>query len=345
MKILCILNPIAGGGRTAERVVSAIHSTFQETDTLYEIVTTHKKGDATALARKAVKEDYTHVVAIGGDGTVNEVATGLVGTQTTLGVIPVGSGNGLARGLRIPLNFQQACRVVLRGKSKKFDVGQVDDRYFFSTSGIGFDAHVGKHYDEKSSGHSRGLLPYAQIAATEYFNYIPQEVVVHCNEEQFTYTPFILTVANFEQYGGGAIIAPGAIPDDGLFDVSIIPRSSVLQLINHLPKLFLGEIDTFPHFITHKTNALTITRHAPGPVHVDGEPFMAGEVLEYTLLSHALQIQVDEKSDDTRTAKKGAEPIFENVLDLLEKLARLKEKGILTEEEFTVQKHKLLERL
>lgn len=344
MKILCVLNPIAGGGRTAERVTLAIHKTFRETDAMYEIVTTQKKGDGTALSKNAVKEGYTLVVAIGGDGTVNEVATGLVGTSIVLGIIPVGSGNGLARGLRIPLHYQDACQLLLRGKTRKIDVGQVCGRYFFATSGIGFDAHVGKRYNEKS-GHSRGFLPYAQFAATEYFKYTPQEVVLRCNGETFKYTPFVLTVANVEQYGSGAIIAPNAIPDDELFDVVVIPQTHFFQVVHHLPKLFLGTLDTSPYVKTHRTNSLTITRSSSGPVHVDGESFIAGETLEYSLLPHALNIQTSEKTFETRRVKKEGKTAPDDVSGTLEKLARLKEKGVLTEEEFETQKQKLLKRL
>lgn len=346
MKILCILNPIAGGGRTASRVTAAIHKTFREANVTYEIVTTQKKGDGTSLSQKAVEQGHTLVVAIGGDGTVNEVATGLVGTNTALGIIPVGSGNGLARGLRIPLDYQDACQLLLYGKRRKIDVGQVCDRYFFATSGIGFDAHVGKLYNE-DPGHSRGFLPYVQLATTEYFKYTPQEVVLHCNGRAFTYTPFVLTVANIEQYGGGAIIAPHALPDDELFDVIIIPRVHFLQIIQHFPKLFLGTIDTSPHFTIHKTKSLTITRSSSGPVHVDGEAFIAGEVLEYTLLPHALAVQVDEEAFEATRARKMAKTkaASDDIVSILEKLARLKEKGVLTEEEFETQKRKLLDRL
>lgn len=291
MKILCILNPIAGGGRTAKRVCATMQAVFREAAIPYEMVTTQKTGDGLRFSANAVEEGYNVVVAIGGDGTVNEVATGLVNTPTALGIIPVGSGNGLARGLRLPLNARDACRLILAGQNKKIDVGQVAGRYFFATSGIGFDAHVGKVYHERP-GHRRGLLMYFQFATTEFFRYQPQEVDLTCNGKTFQYTPLILTIANVEQYGGGAIIAPGAVPDDGLFEVSILPRMHALQVLQQLPKLFAGTIDTFPHFKSHRTASLTLTRSAAGPVHADGEPFLAGEMLEYTLLPRALQVRV-----------------------------------------------------
>ncbi len=349
MKILFVLNPIAGGGKIAEQVTSAIRETFRDSGIEYDIVTTQDKGDGMIFSRNAAKEGYAIVVAIGGDGTVNEVATGLVWTQTVLGIIPIGSGNGLARGLRIPLNYWDACRLILRGQGKKIDVGQVCDRYFFATSGIGFDAHVGKIYNERS-GHARGMFPYVQFAVTEFFNYEPQEVLLTFNGKTSRHIPFVLTVANVEQYGGGAIIAPDAVPDDGLFDIIIIPQSPPFQVLAHLPKLFSGTVNTFPHFESHKTNSLSITRHSPGPIHVDGESFIAEEVLEYTLLPHALNVQVHEKAFEKMKREKektgGKTPVSADyVFDILGKLAQLKEKGIITEEEFKAQKQKLLDRL
>ncbi len=344
MKILCILNPIAGGGKIARRVTSAIHKTFQTSNVPYDIVTTQKKGDGTDLSKDAEKDGYTHVVAIGGDGTVNEVATGLVGTPIILGIIPVGSGNGLARALGIPLNYQEACQLILHGKKRSIDVGRVCSRYFFATSGVGFDAHIGRLFNENPK-HPRGFLPYVRFSMAEYRNYTPQEVVLHCNGKSFTYTPLVLTVANVEQYGGGAIIAPGASPDDGVFDVSVLPKIHVLRIVQHIPKLFMGTIDQYPHFITHQTDSLTLTRKAPGPVHVDGESFLAGEELQYTLTPRALNVQVSEKASKTVRGSGKKKTASKNVAASLEKLAQLKEKGLISEEEFNAKRQKLLEQL
>ena len=347
MKVLCILNPVAGGGRAAPRVASAIQKICSDANIPYDIVNTKAAGEGERLAKQASQEGYTLVAAAGGDGTINEVATGLIGTDATLAIIPVGSGNGLARGLQVPLNPDDACKLIVRGRAKKIDVGQVCGRHFFATSGIGFDAHVGKVYNE-SPRHSRGLIPYFQIAVSEYFNYTPENVILRCNGKTFCYTPLILTVANTEQYGGGAIIAPGAIPDDGVFDVSVILQAPVFSIVNQLPKLFSGEIDTFSHFRVHKAASLTVTRSFPGPVHVDGESFMAGETLTYTLLHHGLSVQVPQRGARHITP----DPIYQHatganadIFESLEKLAELKEKGIINEKEFQAQKQKLLQRL
>lgn len=348
MRVLFILNPVAGGGKVAEQIKSAVREVFRESGISYDITMTKQKGDGYLLSKRAAEEGYTVVVAVGGDGTINEVATGLVGTSSILGIIPVGSGNGLARGLQIPLNYWDACRLILRGEHITIDVGQVEERYFFATSGIGFDAHVGKVYNEQP-GHSRGIFPYFQFAVTEFFNYEPQEVLLTFNGKTSHHLPLVLTVANVEQYGGGAIIAPGALPDDGLFDVIMVPQSHPFQILTHLPKLFSGAIETFPHFERHKTNALKITRPSPGPVHVDGESFIAGEVLEYTLLPRRLHVQVPEKAfgrmRDENREKSEKEISTDTILKTLEKLAELKDKGVLTEEEFQTQKQKLLDRL
>ncbi len=344
MKILCVLNPIAGGGRITEQVTFALHRMLKHADITYEIVHTQKKGDGHVVAKDAVSKDYTHVVAVGGDGTINEVASGVVNSSAIFCIIPCGSGNGLARALGISLNYQEACQLILQGKSRKIDVGQVEGRYFFATSGIGYDAHVGKQYNEKS--HSRGILPYFQVAASEYFNYIPQKVSLYCNGETFHYTPFVLTIANVEQYGGGAIIAPGAQPDDGLFDISVLPHSHFLHVLRHAPKLFTGSIHNIPDFVSHKTASLTITRTTPGPVHVDGEIFHAGQTLEYVLLPHVLNIQVPAIPARPKYIPQANTTLAEgNTLHTLEKLNKLKERGIITEEEFNTQKQKLLDRL
>lgn len=344
MKILCILNPIAGGGRKAVQVTTAIHRTFRNAGIEYDIVHTQHPGDGLAMAKHAEKDAYSHVIAVGGDGTINEIATGLIGTDLIFAIIPVGSGNGLARALQIPFDYQDACQLLLRGQPRTIDVGQVNDRYFFATSGIGFDAYVGKQYNEHR-GHSRGMLPYFQIAAKEYFHYTPQTITLEYQGKSFTCTPFVLTVANVEQYGAGAIIAPDAAPDDGLFDVVIIPQTPLLRTVYHLPRLFNGTINTLPDFITHKTAALTITRPEPGPLHVDGETLMAGKVLKYTLLPRSLRVQAPERIAPRPKPPRPDKPFAGNTVELLEKLQRLKERGILTAEEFEEQKRKLLERL
>ena len=318
MKVLCILNPIAGGGRTAAHAATAIHQTIGKSGMAYDIVYTQQAGDGLMLARQAAKDGYSHVVAVGGDGTINEIATGLLKTDVVLGILPVGSGNGLARALQIPLEYRDACQLLLQGTSRAIDVGQVNERYFFATSGIGFDAHVGKRYNEHP-GHSRGILPYIHIAAAEYFHYTPREITFAYQGKSFTCTPFVLTVANVEQYGAGAIIAPDAIPDDGLFDVVIIPQTPLLRTVYHLPRLFNGTIDALPDFITHRTASLTITRPEPGPVHVDGETFVAGEVLEYTLLPHALRVQVPEHVVPRSKPPKPGKPFSGDTVELLEK--------------------------
>lgn len=344
MKVLCILNPIAGGGKIAARVAVALHQILGKAAVAYDIVHTQQAGDGQILARQAAKEGYSHVAAVGGDGTINEIAAGLVGTEVLLGILPVGSGNGLARALQIPLDYREACHVLLQQTERRIDVGKVNDRYFFATSGIGFDAYVGKRFNEHP-GHSRGILPYFQIAAAEYFHYTPREITLEYQGKSLTCTPFVLTVANVEQYGAGAIIAPDAIPDDGLFDVVIIPQTPLLKTVYHLPRLFNGTIDALPDFITHKTAALKITRPESGPIHVDGETFMAGKMLDYALLPRALRVQVPADIISRPRPPKPGKPFSGDTVELLEKFLRLKERGILTEEEFQEQKRKLLERL
>ncbi len=275
----------------AKRVASALHGTLGKAQASYTMVTTQQKGDGRIASSQAEQNGYTHVIAVGGDGTINEIASGLVGTPVILGIIPAGSGNGLARALEIPLDERAACCMFLQAEPRSIDVGQVNGRYFFATSGIGFDAHVGKLFNDDPT-HPRGILPYVWFSCREFFQYTPQTITIDCNGSTFRSMPLVCTVANSSQYGGGAIIAPHALPDDGLFDIIILPKTTWWRLLPHLHRIFSGTIDRLPGFLSYRTDALTITRSAPGPVHVDGESFMAGEELEYKLIPHALNVQV-----------------------------------------------------
>ena len=291
MKIFCILNPTAGGGKLVQPVCDELRRLFAERQIASDIVLTQGHGEGTRLAAAAVQQGYTMIVAGGGDGTLNDIASGVVGTSATLGILPIGSGNGLARSLRIPLNYQAACRVLLTGRVRAIDVGQVGTRYFFVTSGVGFDAQIGKHYNEQVQA-ARGIWPYFTFALKQYFHYTPQPIQVTCQGQTWDYTPFVATVANAQQYGAGAIIAPQAVLDDGLLNLSIVPPINVFQALWWLPRLFSGNIHTMPGFRSHQATALTITRAAPGPAHVDGEPFEAGTMLAYTILPQALKVCV-----------------------------------------------------
>ena len=174
-RVEVIVNPKAGRRRKGARELALIGDFFSRHSTRYNMEITKGRGDGLIRARKAVAEGCNLVVAVGGDGTVNEVASPLVGTDTALGIIPTGSGNGLARALGIPPSADKACSVLLEGKISRIDVGQLEERYFFSMAGVGFDALVGRRFNERY-GSKRGVLPYFHIVARELFKYKPEKI-------------------------------------------------------------------------------------------------------------------------------------------------------------------------
>lgn len=284
-KLRFIINPIAGFRRDKSDIINLIHACFH--DTGFEIAMTAAPGDATQLAREAAEQNYKAVIAIGGDGTVNEVASGLVGTNTALGIIPRGSGNGLARGLAIPIAAKAALQVIQHGAVKAIDVGSAGHRYFFAVTGVGFDARVGMKFNHAAW---RGPLPYFMIAAREFVSYHPETLKVKLNEQQLEMAPFVLTIANTQQYGNGAVIAPHAKPDDGILEMCIVDDLTVWSAMAHAPKLFNGTIDRAPIIKYHHVTTLEIEK--PGDIlfHVDGEAQMCTESLKISILPHALRV-------------------------------------------------------
>ena len=288
-KIQFIINPSAGQGKY-ERIIHAIHETLSDSSLQYDIKVLEYRGEATSIAREAAN---THdvVVAVGGDGTVNEVFNGLVGTQAVFGIIPAGTGNGFARELGLPLEPAEACRVLVEGDIKSMDVGMVNDRYFLGTAGVGFDAMISKFMGERL-GRLRGLWLYFVAGALVFYKYTPQLIDVDIDAEKMETTPLLIAVANTARYGGAALIAPDAKPDDGLLDVCIIRKMGIARILWHLPKLFTGKHIGLPDVSMYQCKSITINAPEPIPVHVDGEAIDSRSRVEFTLLPNAIKVLV-----------------------------------------------------
>jgi YegS/Rv2252/BmrU family lipid kinase len=246
----------------------------------FKIAHTHGPGDATRIAQQAADEGYTMVVAVGGDGTVNETASGLVGTETALGIIPRGSGNGLARSLNIPLQAAKALEVIGAGKTYRIDAGRAAHRYFFVVG------------DKFNSASWRGPLPYFYLAAREFANYHPEPLRLHLENEVMEMTPFLVTIANTQQYGNGAIIAPHARPDDGILDVCVVSPMTFAEFALYAPKLFNGKADTVPLITYYRSKFLAIEKAGPVLFHVDGESQTAESPIEISVLPQAPKVIV-----------------------------------------------------
>ncbi|HNW58142.1 MAG TPA: diacylglycerol kinase family lipid kinase [bacterium] len=288
-KVKFIHNPKSGLMRRPWLVRKVIDSELAGAPFVYEYVETAYRGHAHEMAQEAAAEGYDAVVAIGGDGTVNEVGSALLFTDTALGIIPAGSGNGLARGLSIPMAIRRAVRTLLHGRIRTIDAGTIQDRIFFIVTGLGFDALVGKLFDDRSL---RGPLPYFYIGVREFFFFRPETFRLEFDGRTVERSALLVTVANTPQWGLGAIISPKAEPDDGLLDVCLIRNITWVRALIHLPKLFTGRIEEVREYERYQTTALRISRPKPGPFHVDGEPVEAGRAVEIGVKPRALKVIV-----------------------------------------------------
>jgi YegS/Rv2252/BmrU family lipid kinase len=241
------------------------------------------------LAQQATQEGYNTVVAVGGDGTVNETASGLVGTETALGIIARGSGNGLARSLNIPLQAAKALEVISNGKAYRMDVGRAAHRYFFVVAGVGFDASITHQFNAATW---RGPVPYFYLAAREFANYQPEPLRLCLEKNVMEITPFLVTIANTQQYGNGAVIAPHARPDDGILEVCVVQPMNFAEFVMSAPKLFSGKADTIPALTYYRTQHAVIEKSGAIRFHVDGEAEISQDKIEISILPQALKVIV-----------------------------------------------------
>ena len=287
MKYLFIINPKSGARRPVQQISNQINYQFSLAKMhSYEIVYSEYAGHAKELVAEAVHNNFDMVVAVGGDGTVNEVCSGLVHTKTSFGLIPMGSGNGFARSLGIPLKYKEAIARLIDGSIHKIDVGKINDRFFFGVAGFSFDALIGAKF---GAFQRRGPLPYFYIGLREFFSYEYEEFEITFNNEKLLVNPLILTVANTSQYGNGAAIAPHADCSDGLLEICIIDRLGVKDGLFKLHYLFNKKIQHVSAYRSYRTNKLKIKRkNISGFYHLDGETFTNKKIFEIEVLPKAL---------------------------------------------------------
>jgi YegS/Rv2252/BmrU family lipid kinase len=292
LKVRFIVNPKAGLGHgQAGAVMDALRAELSGLRGLFEIKVSTSGQDAFRLSKEAADKEYDGVFACGGDGTVNVVASALVGSTTVLGILPAGSGNGLARALGIPEDFTKAVSVINNGRVISMDVGTACGRYFFSTAGVGFDAKVSKEYAKLASGTGRrGILPYLPVVLKEYLLTTPARVTLRWDGGSFIGSPLLLTVANTREYGGGVVIAPDAVPFDGLLDICMVEKAGWLRDAAFVMRIFKGNIGTSKQYRNIKVKKVDIVREKAGLVQLDGETFAAGVKISFGLLPQALRV-------------------------------------------------------
>lgn len=289
--IVFVVNPISGTqGKKAilkwidERIDRSIYD--------YSIVRTEYAGHASQIAAEAVKDKAAVVVAIGGDGTINEIARSLVHTDTALGIIPCGSGNGLARHLHIPMEPKAAIDIINRGEQLCIDYGKINNIPFFCTCGVGFDAFVSLKFADSGK---RGLLTYLENTLHESLTYQPETYEIENEEGTVKHKAFLIACGNASQYGNNAYITPQASLMDGLMDVTIMEPFTVLDVPSLSFQLFNKTIDQNSRVKTMRAKKIKIHRAQEGVLHFDGDPLMAGKELEVEIIPKGLRVVALEK--------------------------------------------------
>jgi len=257
-----------------------------------EIVFTTHRGHGRELSKEFVAAGYKKVVAVGGDGTVNEIARGLIDTDAALGIIPVGSGNGLARHLSIPVNTKQAIHLLNHSEPIKMDYGLVNGQPFFCTCGTGFDAYVSTEF---AKSQNRGVMTYIEKMITGYFNYKSQNYHLTGDGIDLKDKAFVITFANASQWGNNAYIAPQASVQDGMMDISIMSNFPIIAIPTIALQLFAKTIDNDLFMTTLRTNEIVLYRDEPGPFHYDGEPYEEGREVRIKMIADGLNVLVKKR--------------------------------------------------
>ena len=264
-----VANPAAGGGhgrKRAERAAAALESAGQTIDLCF----TREPGHATELARRAVREKAERLIVCGGDGTIREVVLALAHSPVELGLLPFGTANDFARALSVPRRFDQALHTLLHGRSRRLDLGRVEDRLFCTVAAFGFDAEI-------SHAMSTGRIPfsgttgYLYAALTHLSTYQPPHVRIAGEFGTFEGEVLLVASGNTSSYGGGMKIVPTADPQDGKLDVCIVGKMSRWKILNVLPRLFSGSHIHHPAVRLERSSWLQIETSRPHIMHADGE--------------------------------------------------------------------------
>lgn len=286
-KCLLIVNPRSGTSEKGKIIKKAIEKLLAANWSV-EARYTERAGHATELAAEAAAEGVEAVVAVGGDGTVNETARALVNSSTILGIIPMGSGNGLARHLNVPMNPLRAIDVIAAGRVEECDYCTVNNKPFFCTFGVGYDAAVSERFNSRP-GH-RGLLNYLRSTVEVFMHYKPEEYTLSCEDEKLTERAFVVACCNAAQYGNNAFIAPHASVTDGLMDITVMHGGNWLSHALCGLDLIIGTVREGARIHTFRCRQITIERAKPGPVHLDGDPMEMGTRLTVSCHHKGLRV-------------------------------------------------------
>lgn len=287
-RILVILNP-SSGIYSKDVATSVIFKKLREHFSTVSIINSNSPSHGFEITKNTI-DLFDVFTAFGGDGTINSIASALVNTDKTLGILTGGSGNGLVRNLNIPLSWRRDLDVLIYGKDTYIDVGKINDKYFFNVAGIGLDGLISKKIELESK--SRGIAPYIYYALKGYFEMPYFHVSINADGKEFKEEIMIAAFANFKQYGGKAIIAPFASPRDSFLDLCIIKKFSILKETLNIQRLFTGNIHKFQFYSSYKFKNVKIkSLDRTIPLTIDGE-YGGKEISDYEISVLPLQIKI-----------------------------------------------------
>ena len=293
MKVAAIINPISGAGADADaaaRRIAILTEQLERRGLRASIALTTHAGHARELAAAAAHDRADLAIVWGGDGTVNETGTALLGTETALGLVPAGSGNGLAAALGTPRDPVAAITRALDGHRCQIDAGVIAGRPFFNIAGIGVDARIARRFNERGKG-ARGPGPYFVIGVSEGWRYRAQDYEVELDGERFKTRALLIAFANGQEYGTGARLCAAACLDDGLLDAIVVEDRSVIARFWHARLLASGNPGRAPRVTTRHVRHALVRSEAAMEYHVDGEVDRIEGEIEVSIRPGALWIQ------------------------------------------------------
>lgn len=285
-RVLFIINPVSGTKRK-EKLVGLINDVFKSEKVEYSIEFTQYAGHAKEIASNATENGFGCIVAVGGDGSVNEVGSALAGKNCTLGIIPSGSGNGLARSLKISMDVREALFQLLEGKTVDIDTLRLNELFFINVAGLGFDAQVAHLFKKQKK---RGLLSYMKAMLVVYSRFKPIEISYKIEGDTYQEKVFLMSFANSEQYGNNAYIAPLASLNDGLIDISILKPFPLYAAPGIVLSLVTKRIHKSKYFVGHQVSELELATSGDAEIHIDGEAMHVGNTMKVGVQPEKLMI-------------------------------------------------------
>jgi diacylglycerol kinase (ATP) len=294
LDVVAIVNPLAGAGAradVAQRRIALLEARFAAAGLRGQVRLTERRGHACELAGHALDAGASLVIAWGGDGTINEIASTLVGSATPLGIVPAGSGNGFANDLGLAADPTRAIDTALHGRNRTIDAGEFDGRRFFNIAGTGFDAAVAERFNLREFGR-RGMLPYVRIAALELLRYRGRRYRIGLDGEELLSQALLIAFANGREYGNRIRLAPGARMDDGQLEAIVVDDRPTLSRVWSCRHIALGHIERTPGVIVRGVRSASIETDGEIVYHLDGEIGRARGRVEVRVLPAALVVRV-----------------------------------------------------